>query len=210
MAKDQTTIDLSSATQSDIIQMIEIGADGIVAVDATSADSLQLPAGSSLDFPAILGNDLILLQPDGTILVLRDALNATATLEGDLGPIALARVLDAATPQQNWTSLSDLRPVSLDSLFSESMSVPGSAARPEWTNVDRLTGLPINPLLPPTAYIFPPDRDRPYCGAYEGSAPPDETNGAVSLTRPILIRETDDLTQITLAITSSYLRRTQP
>ncbi|WP_380053902.1 hypothetical protein ACFE33_12380 [Falsihalocynthiibacter sp. SS001] len=162
---------LSGATTLEQLkQLIEAAQEGAVVegltlIDADGRARVAIPSDTSFSHLAIIGDDIILLQPDGTIIVLVDAVLENYLLVGDAFAIPTESVAEAANTETSWDELADIEPIEdLDWLLDSKPPNPGSVDKPIVV-IDPLIGLPFSPLLPPTEYPRPERDDEEYGGA---------------------------------------------
>ncbi len=184
----------SIATQqevADIVASFKDGAsiEGLMLLDAASKLDVMVADGAEITKPLILGDDLLFVQPDGTIIGLLDGAKANFALSAEDLTISSQNIVAVALQQGAWTTVADAVEVDLQVL---STTVPGrdggSGEQEQVLAGDPLNGLPISPLLPPTEYQFPELRDREVGADDGGFGEPDVQFGGAGL---VSLVETD-------------------
>ncbi|WP_380057903.1 cadherin-like domain-containing protein [Falsihalocynthiibacter sp. SS001] len=134
-----------------------IGYVGIIVIDAAEQDIIRLPAGKLISQPLIIGNDLVLVQPDGTLVVLLGAAELDMDVVAENATLSTDDLADLALPATMWDSISEI---------AEKGTIARSSGGPEMlvSVPDPLIGLPFSPLLPPTDYLTPERREEDYSG----------------------------------------------
>jgi len=164
--------------QADVAQLIDVaraGAEvpGLVFADVIGIVAFNVPEGINVSWPLILGDDLILVQPDGSLTVLGGAMGENLVLLVDGFRIPVARYDDLALHEETWQILDDVEQVTLLELSGGTQTNTGGSGEEEIVSVgDPLVGLAINPLLPPVEYEFP-EYERRETGNDGGIGPPD-------------------------------------
>jgi len=174
MPTDNTPLQTSfdpETTRDELKDLLDKGEVPVRRIDVHLLEAVRLPQGTSIERPFMLDGDLLLLQPDGTILVIENATTGNFLLIWEGLPIPPARLLDLAMPESDWSNLADIPDIPAHFILNPGGSVPGSGDEVRVAPGDPLVGLPINLLLPPTEYLFPQEERRPYFGA-DGSVPP--------------------------------------
>ena len=176
---------------ADIVASFKDGAsiDGLMLLDAASKLDVMVAEGAEITKPLILGDDLLFVQPDGTIIGLLDGAKAEFALSAEDLTIPSQNIIAVALQQGAWTTVADAVEVDLQVL---STTVPGrdggSGEQEQVLAGDPLNGLPISPLLPPTEYQFPELRDRDVGADDGGFGEPDVQFGGAGL---VSLIETD-------------------
>ncbi|MFC3615785.1 hypothetical protein ACFORG_18705, partial [Lutimaribacter marinistellae] len=192
---DREGLELGSLTQSQVRDLIIDTAPEVLLIETAGLSQVRLPEGSSLEFPLLLDDALILVQPDGTLIILIGAEEASLRISADATTIPLQRLFDVATPSSDWEVLGDVVRVPLHFIANPGTPVKGSAFETAVSINDPLIGLDINPLLPPTDYALPERFDRLYAGnRNDGSGPAN----LIIVPRPVTAIETDGPVTVSL------------
>lgn len=156
----------AQATQqevADIVASFKQGQsiDGLLLLDAAEKIDDLVEQGALITKPLILGDDLLFVQPDGTIIGLLDGAKANVALTAENLTIPVENIIAVALQQGAWTTIADAVEVDLAVLSTTiPASLRGSGEETPVLPGDPLNGLPVSPLLPPTDYQFPELRDR--------------------------------------------------
>ncbi|MEM1076263.1 MAG: hypothetical protein AAGI36_17510, partial [Pseudomonadota bacterium] len=164
MADDlKLTTEATRQEVAEIVANFKDGAsiDGLTMVASAAQVDAFVASGALITKPLILGDDLLFVQPDGTIIGLLDGAKAEYALRADELTIPSESLVAVAMQQDGWQSVGDAVEVSLVVLSTTVPPRPGGSS--EQARVlpgDPLIGLDISPLLPPTEYQFPEFFDR--------------------------------------------------
>ncbi|MBO9451285.1 hypothetical protein J7426_13520 [Tropicibacter sp. R16_0] len=194
MATRQDQVTTRSLTQADVRQMLENGAPNILVVETDLLTTVKLPEGAVVEYPVLIDGNLILVQPEGTLIVFPNATDTSLLVDTGTAFVPFSRLLNVATPESEWTTLGDVSRVPLHFILSPGTPLQGSADDLKLIVEDPLIGLEVNPLLPPTDYAFGDRFERHYGGDDDnGSSPADLI---IVLKGPLITSETDGVTVI--------------
>ncbi|MEM9393388.1 MAG: hypothetical protein AAGA38_06000 [Pseudomonadota bacterium] len=150
----------------------------VQAFDTATFNQFVLPAGAQASRPLRLGNHLLLVQADGSVIVLENA--ATKDFLIRVGDVVVSSVelLSLALSEQGWTELEDAAVVDLTPFLAGDQIWPSSSVDTTDFIVNApLEGLAINPLLPPTEFSFPEFVDDQAAGGAEAQVGIDVLSG---------------------------------
>ncbi|MEP5167275.1 MAG: hypothetical protein ABJQ23_05925, partial [Shimia thalassica] len=181
-----------TASKHDVRKVLETASEQVLVLDTEFLTSVKLPDGANIEFPFILDNQLILLQPDGTLIVFPNAAESSLLIDTGSVLVPITRLIGVATAEEDWGVLEDVAEIPLHFIVNPGTPVWGSADERELIVEDPLIGLDINPLLPPTGYAFGTREDREYGGDDDGSTTADLE---ITLTAPFRFSETDAAVQ---------------
>jgi large repetitive protein len=181
------------------------GSAGILQIDTVGLKAVALPEGVVFTKPFIVGQDVLLLQPDGTLFALIDGMSSSLLINSNGFIFPIKNLREAAAPDGSWELLADIPEIDIplvmrgvvvnDNSGVEHFVFPGAP----------LVGLPISPLLPPTEYAFPKYEEEEYFGGKTGLP---TANLNIELTGPATESETDAPLTIVLSdyvsITAGY------
>ena len=192
MAKDFTNtgrIFSSEASQQDLAKALaNTPEDFALSIDTNGLTAVVLPEDVELGRLIALGADLLLIQEDGTIVVLLGGAQNGFVLQVDGVVVPALKLKEAAEKNGDWTALSDVRNIPLFEILNPD-SVDLNSGEQEQVNAgDPLIGLPYSPLLPPTDYVYPPRFKEDYFGDKGGTPPGDTT---ISIVPVVATFETD-------------------
>ncbi|WP_412551932.1 hypothetical protein [Shimia sp. MIT910701] len=182
-------------SQRELLFLIESNSEFLLIVDVANLPAVQLPTGSRLNRVLILEDHLILVQTDGTLIVLKNVLDANVLVLLDGTGVPLARLIDVATPQSEWALPDDAPTLPVHFVMNPGASLPGSVQEDPILVNDPLIGLPIVRLLPPTGYIWGGDDQVRYGAASDDteSAPFDVDIVQIA---PVVALETDAIVAV--------------
>ncbi|MEO9652477.1 MAG: hypothetical protein ABJ360_17975 [Roseobacter sp.] len=164
---------IAQATQAEIADIVASfkegqSIDGLLLLDAAAKIDDLVEQGAQLTKPLVLGDDLLFVQPDGTIIGLLDGAKAEFALTADNLTIPSENILAVALQPGAWATVEDAVEIDLAVLSATVQTAQqGSGEQTQVLPGDPLNGLPISPLLPPTDFQFPELNDRDV-GATEG------------------------------------------
>jgi len=130
-----------AATKLDLVALIDLAAkgtpiDGVEVFDTDGLSQFLLPNDKTLARPLMIDNDVVLVQPDGTIVVLLDGGNGAFVIHsGDL-LVPASELTEIATPEANWSLLSDAKTVDLRPYLGQANGRPGSSVEPDESPVN--------------------------------------------------------------------------
>ncbi|MGI1663870.1 hypothetical protein ACRDNQ_16650 [Palleronia sp. KMU-117] len=186
---------LTKADLEDLLsRAIQPGEIGPVSVfDTTDLSQFLLPLDKTLDRPLALEEHLLLVQEDGSVIVLLGAGAHSLVIRSGELVLSSQELSAVAKPEDDWSLLSDADRIDLAPFLAETRTTPSSSvdAADVVVNVP-LVGLAISPLLPPTEFFFPDFPDDPVAGG----PPPDV--GIVQIA-PVLDFEADAPVTLRLA-----------
>ncbi|MEM8730065.1 MAG: hypothetical protein AAGF79_09105, partial [Pseudomonadota bacterium] len=157
-------LDLTTARLNDLsaaLVRLIAGEDiaGLTLIDPDGLSAIRLPAGSQVSQVLVVNGHLVLIQPDGSAIVLKNAATLDFVIQTDLIAVPAQGLVEAAQTQtiDPDTALLDTVPlVNLAGILNRGeTSAPGSGDEEPVNVGDPLIGLPISPLLPPTDYPIP-------------------------------------------------------
>ena len=179
MAEEVSVQSRDGAVAEGEIRAVLLAADGV----------FDLPPGAALTVSFREGDDLVLVQPNGTFIVLENAFE----LPGDatVGPVSLGDLRETA-----FASRADWR----DNAVAVADNVADGAEASAWLgpvdNADALIGIPISPLLPPVDFAAAAIEPVDPVGGADNAVPPPAIEIAVA---PIVLAETDGPVALILA-----------
>lgn len=145
---------------------------------------VELPETARFSRVLILDDDLVLVQQDGTVLVLVDGAEGDYRVQIDGEEIDSVQLQEAAAGSQRWGSIASVPPIELADVAGNGLG--GGQAEPVLAG-DPLKGYAISPLLPFTDY--PIDIEREFDSGFDvGSSP---AVPVFAVTGPINLIETD-------------------
>ncbi|MEE4187631.1 MAG: hypothetical protein V2I76_04185, partial [Roseobacter sp.] len=156
-------------------------------IPADGETLIVLPPDASIERPFILGDDLFLVQPDGTIVLLLGGNKAELVLEVNGQNVAAAKFGTAAISEPDWSVLGDVPALKLNDVLDPGSAQPSTGSEDPIEVSDPLIGLNINPLQPFTEYQRPDEFILSSLGT-EGGAPPGLSQIASD---DIILTETD-------------------
>ncbi len=161
---DTAELDLSTARLNDLsaalVQLIA-GQDiaGLTLIDPDGLTAIRLPEGSQVSQVLVVNGHLVLIQPDGSAIVLKNAAQLDFVIQTDLIAVPAQGLVEAAQSldvDPNTALLDTVPLVNLAGILNRGeTSAPGSGDEEPVNVGDPLIGLPISPLLPPTDYPAP-------------------------------------------------------
>lgn len=157
-------------------------------IDTSSLNTIILPEELIAGRIVLLGSDLILIQGDGSIAILRGGSEQSFLLDVNGLLIPSEKLVEAAERNSGWVSFEDIPVIPPRQILDPNSSTQSSGENVEVRVGDPLEGLFINPLLPPVNYRRPLIRDEEYFGSSAGT-PQGEVE--VLLTSNANLRETD-------------------
>ncbi|MEM9577397.1 MAG: hypothetical protein AAF999_10335 [Pseudomonadota bacterium] len=161
-----------STTKSEIFELLEGDLNAFAqVVDVRAASVATVPENASILRPFILGDDVFLVQPDGSIVLLLGANKADMILEVDGQNVAISKLGVAAVSEPDWSILGDVPSVKLNDVLEPGSARPGAGVGDPVEVGDPLIGLDISPLLPFTEYARPDEFDLDSLGDEGGAAP---------------------------------------
>jgi len=189
-----------SVEAQDVIDRFEVDPDAVTIIETDTLTSLAMSPDVSLNRLVRAGPDLILVQDDGSLIVLAGGAERSMILMFDGYSLPLAQIARIATPADSINRVDDIPDIPAFFLDNPGFTLPGSGYEQQVTSGDPLIGLPYNPLLPPTDYKWIERRDNEYGGGVS------DEGGLEGLTlfqtAPILLLETD----VTVGLTpAAYL-----
>lgn len=130
--------------------------EGLTVLEIDGVPAVLVPDNVALNRPLVLGDDLLFVQEDEALFVLRGgAQDGYVLLLGDASLIPAA-LRDVALPEADWTVLGDAPVVALEGLPEAAVERgDGSGEQARVSVNDPLDGLAISPLLRYTEYDFP-------------------------------------------------------
>ncbi|MCH2095862.1 MAG: hypothetical protein MK160_12205 [Rhodobacteraceae bacterium] len=186
-----------SVEAQDVIDRFEVDPDAVTIIETDTLTSLAMSPDVSLNRLVRAGPDLILVQDDGSLIVLAGGAERSMILMFDGYSLPLAQIARIATPADGIARVDDIPDIPAFFLDNPGFTLPGSGYEQQVTAGDPLIGLPYNPLLPPTDYKWIERRDNEYGGGVS------DEGGLEGLTlfqtAPILLFETDATVGLTPA-----------
>lgn len=152
----------------DLIAEASAGTDvgGLLLLESEDGLRIVLPGGLDYARAVLVDGHIVLVQPDGTVVVLLGAADRSYLLQIEDTTISVpsARLTAISYPEGSWNTLGDVEPVDIPQSITDPSAI-GSAVDPFQVDVvDPLVGLPWHPLLPPTEYEWPERREEEYAG----------------------------------------------
>ena len=189
-ASDLTKADLEAL----LTKQSPPGADGFVSIfDTSDLSQFQLPLDKSLDRPLALEGHILLVQDDGSVIVLLDVDAHSFIIQSGQLLLSSQELASVAKPADDWSLLSDADRIDLSPFVSEASAEPSSSVDTADTLVNvPLIGLAISPLLPPTEFDFPEFPEDPVLGGAEQDV-------GIVQTAPVVDFETDAPVSIRLS-----------
>lgn len=126
MATRQEKVTTRSLAQADVRQMLENGAPNVLVVETDFLTSVKLPEGAVVEYPALIDGNLILVQPEGTLIVFPNATETSLLVDTGTAFVPFSRLLNVATPESEWTTLGDVSRVPLHFILSPGTPLQGS------------------------------------------------------------------------------------
>ncbi|MEP4877671.1 MAG: calcium-binding protein [Tateyamaria sp.] len=167
-----------------------------MSIDTDGLKAITLPEDVDFGRLVAIGPDILLIQEDGTVVVLLGGAKNNFVVQADGVVVPASKLREAAEKDGDWAELSDIRDKSLFEILNPD-SVSFNSGEQEQVDVgDPLIGLPYNPLLPPTDYQFIDRREHQNVLGDSGSAP-SELN--IVQEKPIVLAETDSFLNLRLA-----------
>ncbi len=161
-----------STTKSEIFALREGNLDAFAeVVDGSAAAVVTVPENASILRPFILGSDVFLVQPDGSIVLLLGANKAELILDVNGQSVSISKLGVAAVSEPDWSVLGDVPSVKLNDVLEPGSARPGTGVEDPIQVGDPLIGLDISPLLPFTEYARPDEFDLDSLGDEGGAAP---------------------------------------
>ncbi|MCV6825171.1 MULTISPECIES: Ig-like domain-containing protein [Halocynthiibacter] len=187
--KEEMSALIAAAKNGETVERLTI-------VETQSQSTLTLDDGALFSHVTVVGSDLVLVQPDGAIIVLVGANRDGLTIFAENFSILSSKLAELADINSDWESIEGIQAVDLLGANKVTqVSKPGSG-EPDATSVlDPLIGLPINPLLPPTEYVFQ-ERDDLWAAGDNGTG---ASGLLVVQTSPFILRETDATVTVNFA-----------
>lgn len=140
-------------------------------IDTNDKNFADVPGEASVLRPFILGNDVFLVQPDGSIVLLLGANKADLILNVDGQAVSVTKLGAVTLSEIDWSVLGDVPTLKINDVLEPGSAQPSAGSEDPVQVGDPLIGLNISPLLPFTEYTFPDDFDRDSLGDEGGSAP---------------------------------------
>ena len=140
-------------------------------VDVSALSTVIVPENASILRPFILGNDVFLVQPDGSIVLLLGANKSDLILDVNGQTVSVTKLGVAAISEPDWSVLGDVPSVKLNDVLEPGSARPGTGVEDPVQVGDPLIGLDISPLLPFTEYALLDDFDLDGLGDEGGAAP---------------------------------------
>ncbi|MFV0475178.1 MAG: cadherin-like domain-containing protein [Pikeienuella sp.] len=169
----------------DILSALEAAAQTRLALDG---DSLTLPEGAVLTTSYRDGDDLVLVQPDGSLIVLEDAFSAPGDIQ--IGVVTLAELRDSAF-ETKLAYVEQAVALAAPPDGGQGDDQDASAWLTPVSNDDALIGIPISPLLDMTRFGRGLDDFERFTGEFDNNnAPAPQSQMQVSAL-PLSLDETD-------------------
>ncbi|MEM0948598.1 MAG: hypothetical protein AAGK37_14460, partial [Pseudomonadota bacterium] len=187
-------LDVAVATKQDVFRLLAGEVEGLPDVyDTRALTQFLLPNDKLADRPLGIGDHIVLVQPDGSLVVLLYAAEGGFLLQsGDL-IIPVNELVTLAKPEGDWDLIADADQIDLSVFRDGGPRQPGSSIEIDLPpGVFPLEGLNIGALLDPTEFAFPTFEDDEVAG---GSDP----DVGITLVRPILLAETDSTVPVLIS-----------
>ena len=169
MAEHEIATDYETQTNPfDVLAKLGLNITQITVIETEGLSAVALPDDADINRIMRVGNDLVLIQTDGSAVILRDAAEQSLLLLYGPYSLPLSRLTEIATPSDEVTDLQDIASIPAFFLSNPSFSLPASGYEEHVAPGDPLIGLPYSPLLPPTKYQFTDRTDREYGGFANG------------------------------------------
>ncbi len=182
-----TTGEVTKADLEDLLSGAVPPGDGdpVSIFDTTDLSQFLLPLDKTLDRPLVLEEHLLLVQEDGSVVVLLGAGARSLLIQSGELVLSSQELSSVAKPEDDWSLLSDADRIDLSPFLSETLAAPSSSVEAVDTIINvPLVGLAISPLLPPTEFFFPEFPEDPVAGG-----PPADVG--IAQIAPMLDFETD-------------------
>ncbi|WP_234423730.1 hypothetical protein [Tateyamaria sp. Alg231-49] len=165
----------SEASPQDLADALLGGPEGFsLSIDTDGLKAIKLPEGVDFGRLVAIGSDILLIQEDGTVVVLLGGAKNNFVIQTDGIVVPASKLKEAAEKDGDWAALSDVRDKSLFEILNPDSESFNSGEQEQVDVGDPLIGLPYNPLLPPTDYVPEPRFKKDYFGD-KGGTPPGET-----------------------------------
>jgi hypothetical protein len=186
------------ATKADLLQWLEAlkSGENLAGLETFDTDGLSqffLPDGKSLGKPLSVEGHIVLVQSDGSVVVLLNGARSGFVIQSGEILLTSGELTSIAKPENDWSLLSDASQVDLRGFLQVGKHNISSSVEVDETPINlSLEGLAISPLLPPTEYSFPIYREEDPAG---GSQP----DVGIVQTGPVIAHETDGAVSIRLS-----------
>ncbi|MEQ3708864.1 MAG: hypothetical protein ABNH23_05860, partial [Tateyamaria sp.] len=164
-----------------------------MSIDTDGLKAIKLPEGVDFGRLVAIGSDILLIQEDGTVVVLLGGAKNNFVVQTDGIVVPASKLKEAAEKDGDWAALSDVRGKSLFEILNPDSESFNSGEQEQVDVGDPLIGLPYNPLLPPTDYVREPRFKKDYFGD-KGGTPPGETT--INIIRLVATFETDSFSTL--------------
>ncbi|MFV0360467.1 hypothetical protein [Tropicimonas sp.] len=142
-------------SQTELAELVEQARNGVATQGLTLADpfasEVRLPAGTETSRLLVLGNDLVLVQGDGSMIVLLGGASGDYDVMIGNHRVPAIALQNVASPNDAWAAPADVPPTDLGAIAAEYAEL-GSGDDATILAGEPLVGLQISPLLPPTDY----------------------------------------------------------